>query len=296
MNGTVSDSNDPNDTSDLAGSDHGGFDLADPGRVASSGAGSASGGSGRPGPKAGPEAEGIRLQKVLAAAGIGSRRASEEMIDAGRVRVDGEVVREQGRRVDPERAVIEVDGERVVTRTGLVHLALHKPRGVLSTMADDRGRPTIADLLTEFGTRLFHVGRLDADSEGLLLVTNDGDLAHRLMHPSYGVQKTYLVEISGPVRKDLPRRLRSGVELEDGPVKVDSARIIDMAASRVMMEIILHEGRNHVVRRVMESVGHPVHRLVRVSFGPVALGTLRAGRARHLTRHEVGALYKAAGL
>ncbi|CAI7978859.1 MULTISPECIES: pseudouridine synthase [Parafrankia] len=244
-----------------------------------------------------PASEGIRLQKVLASAGIGSRRHNEELIDSGRVRVDGEVVREQGRRVDPETAVIEVDGERVVTRTGLVHLALNKPRGVLSAMSDDRGRPTIADFLTEFGSvGLFHVGRLDGDSEGLLLVTNDGDLAHRLTHPSFGVPKTYLVEISGPVRRDVPRRLRSGVTLEDGPVSVDAARIVDVAASRVMMELTLHEGRKHVVRRMMEAVGHPVHRLVRVSFGPVTLGTLRAGRARHLTRHEVGALYKATGL
>ncbi|MEX5632128.1 pseudouridine synthase [Parafrankia sp. FMc2] len=240
--------------------------------------------------------EGIRLQKVLASAGIGSRRHNEELIDAGRVSVDGEIVREQGRRVDPERAVIEVDGERIVTRAGLTYLALNKPRGILSAMSDDRGRPTIADLLTEFGPGLFHVGRLDGESEGLLLVMNDGELAHRLTHPSFGVAKTYYVEISGPVRKDLPRRLRAGVKLEDGPVSVDSARIIDVAASRVMMELVLHEGRKHVVRRMMESVGHPVHRLVRVSFGPVTLGTLRAGRARHLTRHEIGALHKAAGL
>ncbi|OAA28618.1 ribosomal large subunit pseudouridine synthase B [Frankia sp. EI5c] len=278
MNGTASDSFDTSDS----------FDSSD-----------AAGPTGIPTPapaREGRSSEGIRLQKVLAAAGIGSRRHNEELIDSGRVRVDGKVVREQGRRVNPETALIEVDGERVVTRTGLVHLALNKPRGVLSAMSDDRGRPTIADLLTEFGPGLFHVGRLDGDSEGLLLVTNDGDLAHRLTHPSFGVPKTYFVEISGPVRKDLPRRLRGGVELGDGPVAVDSARIVDVASSRVMMEIVLHEGRKHVVRRLMESVGHPVHRLVRVSFGPVTLGTLRAGRARHLTRHEVGALYKAAGL
>ena len=241
-------------------------------------------------------AEGIRLQKVLAAAGVGSRRHSEELIDAGRVRVNGEVVREQGRRVDPETAIIEVDGERVVTRSGLVHLALNKPRGVLSAMSDDRGRPTVGDLLTEFGPGLFHVGRLDGDSEGLLLVTNNGELAHRLMHPSYGVPKTYLVEVVGPVRRDVLRRLRAGVTLDDGPVTVDSARVTGMAGARVMLEITLHEGRKHVVRRLMDSVGHPVRRLVRTSFGPVTLGTLRPGRARHLTRHEVGALYKAVGL
>lgn len=243
-----------------------------------------------------PRDDGIRLQKVLAAAGIGSRRHSEELIAAGRVRVDGTVVREQGRRVDPETALIEVDGERIVTRAGLVHLALNKPRGVLSAMSDDRGRPTIADLLTEFGTGLFHVGRLDADSEGLLLVTNDGELAHRLTHPSYAVPKTYFVEISGPLRREVLRQLKSGLTLDDGPVRADSARIVDSAGGRVMLEIVLHEGRKHVVRRMMDAVGHPVHRLVRNEFGTVTLGTLRPGRARHLTRHEVGALYRAVGL
>ncbi|ABD10831.1 ribosomal large subunit pseudouridine synthase B [Frankia casuarinae] len=244
----------------------------------------------------GPQDQGIRLQKVLAAAGVGSRRHGEELIAAGRVRVDGTVVREQGRRVDPETALIEVDGERIVTRTGLVHLALNKPRGVLSAMSDDRGRPTIADLLTEFGGGLFHVGRLDADSEGLLLVTNDGELAHRLTHPSFAVPKTYLVEVSGPLRRDVLRQLRAEVELDDGPVRADSARIVDNANGRVMVEVVVHEGRKHVVRRMMDAVGHPVHRLVRTRFGAVSLGTLRAGRARHLTRHEIGALYHGVGL
>jgi 23S rRNA pseudouridine2605 synthase len=238
-----------------------------------------------------PRDEGIRLQKVLAAAGIGSRRHSEELIAAGRVRVDGSVVREQGRRVDPETALIEVDGERIVTRTGLIHLALNKPRGVLSAMSDDRNRPTIADLLTEFGSGLFHVGRLDADSEGLLLVTNDGELAHRLTHPSFAVPKTYFVEVSGPLKREVLRQLKSGLTLEDGPARADSARIIDSANGRVMIEIVVHEGRKHIVRRMMDAVGHPVHRLVRTEFGSVSLGTLRSGRARHLTRHEVGALY-----
>jgi 23S rRNA pseudouridine2605 synthase len=240
--------------------------------------------------------EGVRLQKVLAAAGVGSRRHSEELIAAGRVRVDGAVVREQGRRVDPETAVIEVDGERIVTRAGLVHLALNKPRGVLSAMSDDRGRPTVADLLTEFGGGLFHVGRLDADSEGLLLVTNDGELAHRLTHPSYSVPKTYLVEVSGPLRREVPRALRVGVELDDGPARADSVRVVDNANGRVMLEIVVHEGRKRIVRRMLVSVGYPVHRLVRTRLGAVSLGTLRAGRARHLTRHEIGALYRDVGL
>ncbi|CAO5167295.1 23S rRNA pseudouridine 2633 (=2605 standard nomenclature) pseudouridine synthase [Frankia sp. AiPs1] len=233
---------------------------------------------------------------MLAAAGVGSRRASEELIDEGRVRVDGAVVREQGRRVDPETAVIEVDGVRIVTRAGLVHLALNKPLGVITAMSDDRGRPIIADLLTEFGGGLFHVGRLDIDSEGLLLVTNDGDLAHRLTHPSYEVAKTYLVEVSGPLRREVPRRLQGGVELDDGLARADSVRILDNASGRVMLEVIVHEGRKRIVRRMLAAVGHPVHRLVRTQMGPVNLGTLRAGRARHLTRGEVGALYRDVGL
>lgn len=234
----------------------------------------------------------MRLQKVLAAAGVGSRRHNEELIAAGRVRVDGKVVREQGLRVHAESATIEVDGVRVVTRSGLVHLALNKPRGVVSTMSDDRGRATIADLIVDHGPGLFHVGRLDADSEGLLLVTNDGPLAHRLAHPSFGVSKTYLVEVPGPIGRDLLRTLRKGVELDDGPVAVDDARVVEAAGSRVMLRVTLHEGRKHVVRRMMDAVGHPVRRLVRTDIGPVTLGTLKAGRVRHLTRHEVGVLYQ----
>src|SRR5690348_10044837 len=165
--------------------------------------------------------EPIRLQKVLAAAGLGSRRACEELIAAGRVCVDGDVVTELGTRVDPERAVIHVDGRRVNVRPDLVYLALNKPRGVLSAMSDDRGRRTVADLVADRPERLFHVGRLDADTEGLLLLTNDGELAHRLMHPGFGVPKTYLATVPGPVPRTLGRRLREGVQLEDGPVRVD---------------------------------------------------------------------------
>ncbi len=243
------------------------------------------------------EAEGIRLQKVLATAGVGSRRHNEELIAAGRVRVNGRLVREQGMRVDPELAVIEVDGQRVVTSAGLVHLALNKPRGVISAMSDDRGRETVADLVAERGIPgLFHVGRLDGDSEGLLLITNDGTLGHRLSHPSWEVEKTYIVEVLGPVGKELLRRLKTGVDLEDGRAQVDSARVVDAADSRVMIELTLHEGRKHIVRRMMEAVDHPVRRLVRTRIGPVNLGSLKAGRSRHLTRHEVGALYQQVGL
>lgn len=241
------------------------------------------------------ESAGIRLQRVLASAGYGSRRACEQIIDAGRVRVDGRVITEQGLRVDPAHAIVEVDGMRVATAPGMVHLALNKPRGVLSAMSDARGRQTVGDLVGDRSQRLFHVGRLDADSEGLLLLTNDGDLAHRLMHPSYAVAKTYLAEVLGPVARDVGRRLRAGVELDDGAVRVDAFRLVGSAGNRVQIELVLHEGRNHVVRRLLAEVGHPVQRLVRTAVGPVLLGNLKAGRSRHLTRHEVGALYQAVG-
>jgi 23S rRNA pseudouridine2605 synthase len=246
-----------------------------------------------PAPAASPS--GIRLQRVLAQAGYGSRRACEEIIAAGRVSVDGRAITEQGLRVDPARAVVHVDGMRVATAPGLVHLALHKPRGVLSAMSDSRGRQTVADLVGERAQRLFHVGRLDADSEGLLLLTNDGELAHRLMHPSYAVAKTYLAEVIGPVARDVGRRLRDGVELDDGPVRVDAFRLVGSAGNRVQIELVLHEGRKHVVRRLLAEVGYPVQRLVRTAVGPVLLGSLKAGRSRHLTTHEVGALYQAVG-
>ena len=240
--------------------------------------------------------DGVRLLKVLAQAGVASRRAAEELIAAGRVSVDGEVVREMGRRVDPITAVVHVDGSRVVLRDDLVHLALNKPRGMLSTMSDERGRPCIGDLVAGRGDRLFHVGRLDADTEGLLLLTNNGELGHRLTHPSFEVQKTYLAEVAGQVPRDLGRRLRDGVALEDGPVRVDRFRLVDSLPGRTLLELVLHEGRKHVVRRLLEEVGHPVQRLVRTAIGEVKLGTQRPGRLRPLTTAEVGALYRAVGL
>jgi 23S rRNA pseudouridine2605 synthase len=235
--------------------------------------------------------EGVRLQRVLADAGLGSRRSCELLIEAGRVEVDGETVREQGRRVDPERAVIKVDGLRVTTDRQLVYLALNKPKGVLSTMSDDRGRTCVGDFVAERPQRLYHVGRLDADSEGLLLLTNDGELAHRLMHPSFEVPKTYLAEVIGPLGRDVGRRLRSGVPLEDGVATADAFRVVSSAGNRVMVELVLHEGRKHVVRRMLAEVGHPVQRLVRTRIGPVQLGTLRAGRVRRLSQREVGELH-----
>jgi 23S rRNA pseudouridine2605 synthase len=238
-------------------------------------------------------AEGIRLQKVLAAAGLGSRRVSEELIAEGRVTVDGTVA-QLGARVDPLTAVIHVDGDRVVVRDDLVYLALNKPRGVLSAMSDSRGRPTVGDLVADRPQRLFHVGRLDADSEGLLLLTNDGELAHRLMHPSFGVTKTYLATVPGPVAKDVGRRLRGGVELEDGPVKVDSFRIVQAQGKQAIVEVVLHEGRKHIVRRALAEVGHPVTRLVRTRIGPVHLAGQRAGTLRPLTRSEIADLHRLA--
>lgn len=238
----------------------------------------------------GPE----RLQKVLAAVGLGSRRACEELIAAGRVIVDGRVAT-VGDKVDPAQAVIHVDGARVVTDATLVYVAMNKPRGVVSTMDDERGRTALADYLTDLSQRVFHVGRLDADSEGLLLLTNDGALAHRLMHPSYGVAKTYLAEVSGPVPGAVRRRLLAGVELADGPAAVDAFRVVEVAGRRALVEVVLHEGRKHIVRRLLAEVGHPVSRLVRTAIGPIKLGGLKPGHTRRLTRSEVTALFAAVG-
>jgi len=240
--------------------------------------------------------DGVRLQKLLAGAGFGSRRTCERLIAEGRVEVDGHVVTELGVRVDPATQVVRVDGTRVVLDASKVYLAFNKPRGVVSTMSDERGRPSVGDYVGDRQERLFHVGRLDADTEGLLLLTNDGELAHRLQHPSYGVPKTYVAQVPGPVPRDLGRRLRAGVELDDGPVRVDSFRLVDSLPGKAIVELVLHEGRKHVVRRLMAAVGHPVLALARTKVGPVRLGDLRPGRMRPLTKEEVGALFRAAGL
>jgi 23S rRNA pseudouridine2605 synthase len=239
-----------------------------------------------------PNSEPERLQKILAAAGIGSRRACEELIAAGRVTVDGKRAT-LGDKVDAETAEIYVDGERVITNTKLVYIAMNKPRGVVSTMADERGREALADYLGNVDQRVFHVGRLDADSEGLLLLTNDGELAHRLMHPSYGVGKTYLAEVAGPVPRAVGRQLLKGVELADGPAKVDSFKLVDAVQRTALVEVVIHEGRKHIVRRLFEEVGHPISRLVRTAIGPIRLGDLKPGRTRRLTNAEVAALFKA---
>ena len=220
----------------------------------------------------------------------------EELIGAGRVEVDGETVRRYGARVDPQHQVIRVDGRRIPARQDLIYLALNKPAGVLTTMSDDRGRPTIADFLGDQAQRLYHVGRLDYDTEGLMLLMNDGELAHRLTHPSYGVLKTYLADVPGPVSRDTGRRLLSGIELADGVASADKFRVIERAGSRALVEITLHEGRKHIVRRMLAEAGHPVSRLVRTHVGPVALGSLRPGTSRALTTREIGELYSAVGL
>ncbi|PPJ22630.1 pseudouridine synthase [Nocardia nova] len=251
------------------------------------------------GPRKLPWGEGERLQKVLAKAGVASRRAAEELIEQGRVEVDGAVVREQGLRIDPDTAVVRVDGVRVVVRDEQVYLALNKPKGFQSTMSDELGRPCVGDIVAErvmAGQRLFHVGRLDADTEGLLLLTNDGDLAHRLMHPSFQVSKTYLATVQGEMQRAVGKQLRDGVELEDGPAKVDKFQVLEVAEGKTLVRVILHEGRKHIVRRLLAEVGYPVIALVRTHIGPVALGDQRSGTLRVLGRDEIGKLYEAVEL
>lgn len=236
------------------------------------------------------EETGVRLQKVLAAAGIASRRASEILISEGRVEVNGKVVSEQGLRIDPERDVVRVDGSRIPPPRRHIYVVFNKPRGVVSTMDDPEGRPTLAEYLVGRKERLFHVGRLDTDTEGLLILTNDGDFAHRLAHPSYEVSKTYLAEVSGVVERPTIARLRKGIMLDDGPLKPDAVKVVSTSGDRSLVQITLHEGRNRVVRRTMEAIGHPVRRLSRTAIGPVRLGTLKVGTLRDLTREELGGL------
>jgi len=238
----------------------------------------------------------IRLQKVLAAAGIGSRRACEALIEQGRVEVDGKRVREQGLRVDPRTAVIRVDGERVPTAPDTAVYAFNKPRGVVSTMSDEEGRPCVGDWLAGRTDRLFHVGRLDIDTEGLLILTNDGELANRLSHPSHEVDKTYVATVRGQLPTSALRELRAGVELEDGPARCDTARIVQKLPDRTMVELVIHEGRNRIVRRMLEAVGYPVTDLVRTQVGPIHLGQQRPGVVRAITGKELRELYTAVGL
>ncbi|MBW4042473.1 MAG: rRNA pseudouridine synthase [Acidobacteria bacterium] len=236
--------------------------------------------------------DGERLQKVLAAAGVASRRVAEELMAAGRVEVNGRVVTEPGTRVDPATDEVAVDGVPVRIDPARRTVVLHKPTGVVSTMKDDRGRPDLTQYTDRYDERLFNVGRLDTDTSGLLLLTNDGDLAQMLSHPSFGVTKTYIALVDGAVRPQTLHRLREGVELEDGPIAADRARIVPNGArpGATLVELTLHSGRNRIVRRMLDEVGHPVRELVRREFGPLKLGDLPVGRTRDLTAAEFGAL------
>lgn len=238
----------------------------------------------------------VRLQKVLAQAGIGSRRACEALIDQGRVEVDGKRIREQGVRIDPQKSVVRVDGERVPTAAGITVIAFNKPKGVITTLADDQGRPCVGDWLAGRTDRLFHVGRLDVETEGLLILTNDGELANRIGHPSHGIEKTYLATVRGQVPNSAIRELREGVELEDGPARCVNARIVQKLPDRTMIELVIHEGRNRIVRRMMDAVGYPVTDLVRTRIGPIHLGNQRPGVLRTITGSELRGLYTEVGL
>ena len=240
--------------------------------------------------------EGVRLQKVLADAGIGSRRACEDLIEQRRVSVNGEIVRQQGVRVDPAVDVIHVDGERVASAAGHVVIAFNKPIGVVTTLQDELGRPCVGDYLTQRKERLFHIGRLDADTEGLLLLTNDGALANQVSHPRHGVPKTYVVTVAGVISRDAGRTLQAGIELDDGPAAVDSYRLMQSVPGTSMIEVVIHEGRKHIVRRMFDAVGFPVQRLVRTRVGPIRLGDQRPGTLRTLSTAEAGSLYASVGL
>lgn len=247
-----------------------------------------------------PAEDGIRLQKVLANAGVASRRVSEQLIVEGRVRVNGEVVTELGSRIHPETDVVDVDGTAIQLDSTKRYVLLNKPTGVVSSMNDDRGRPDLRRFTKDWDERLYNVGRLDAETSGLLVLTNDGALAHVLAHPSFGVTKVYIAKVAGRVTPQTIATLTRGIELEDGSIAADKARLLDAGrgssrggASRdgeSLVELTLHSGRNRIVRRMMDAVGHPVLELVRRQFGPLHLGTLPAGRTRELTKVERGAL------
>ena len=250
-------------------------------------------------------ASGQRLQKVLAHAGVASRRACEQLIADGRVSVDGITVTEAGVRVDPLTQEIRVDGSRILTNPELITLMLHKPAGVVTTMEDPEGRPTVAqygrDYLAEHpelpdSLRLVHVGRLDTETEGLLLLSNDGELSHRLMHPSFEIAKTYVAIVEGQVEPWVPRKLRRGIELEDGEAKADRVTVKDSGPRGSIVEITLHSGKNRIVRRMLDAVGHPVTRLARTRLGPLRLGNLHPGQTRLLSGEEIAALQQEVGL
>ena len=233
-----------------------------------------------------------RLNKIIADAGIASRRAADQLILDGRVKVDGETIQELGGKYDPEIAEIQVDGESLKINKSKTYVAFHKPAGVISTMSDPEGRSNLGDFFKDRKDRLYHVGRLDKDSEGLILLTNDGELAHRATHPSYGLEKRYLVEIEGEFNKQLSDQLLQGVRLEDGlarAVKVIHARAV--SRNHHWVEITIHEGRYHIIRRLIESLGLKVLRLIRLDFGPISLGDMKPGRHRVLNSQEMTNLF-----
>ncbi|MBX9470499.1 pseudouridine synthase [Microcella sp.] len=241
--------------------------------------------------RAGDSPTSERLQKVLAAAGVASRRVSEQLIAAGRVTVNGEVVSELGSRVEPESDLVAVDGVAIQLDPTKRYIMFNKPTGVVSSMADEGGKPDLSTVAAQFDERLFNVGRLDAETSGLLLLTNDGPLANVLSHPRYGVEKTYIAKVRGSVNQQTLRKLKEGIELDDGPINADAARLLGAPSQgHSMVELTLHSGRNRIVRRMLAEVGHPVVELVRRQFGPLHLGGLALGQTRELTDAERGAL------
>ena len=233
-----------------------------------------------------------RLNKIIADAGITSRRGADDLIRDGRVSVDGMTIRELGTKIDPDKSQVMVDGETIRASTTKTYLALHKPRGVVSTMYDPEGRPSLSDFISLRTERLFHVGRLDKESEGLILLTNDGEMTFRATHPSYGLEKTYLIEFAGILPKNAESSLLKGVELEDGLGRVLQFKTL----SSTWIEVTIHEGRYHIIRRLMEAVGVDVLRLIRTRFGPILLGDVLEGRWRDLNEVELINLRKALDL
>ncbi len=242
----------------------------------------------------------VRLQKLLAQSGVASRRKCEELMLGGEVEVDGEIVTRLGTKVDPRRAVVRVSGRRLPPISDHVYLVLNKPRGVVSTMSDPEGRRCLSDLLADLrndpAERLFHVGRLDTDTSGLLLLTNDGNFAQKMAHPSFEVDKTYVAEVDGQTDRALVATLLAGVDLEDGPVTATKARVVTSTAAKSIVELTIHEGRNRIVRRLLAHLGHPVRQLTRTEFGPVRIGRLKAGSVRELGLEELGTLMDDASL
>lgn len=234
-----------------------------------------------------------RLQKVIADAGVASRRKAEELIVDGRVRVDGRTIRTLGSKVDPEKSEVEVDGEVITRKKSKIYLALNKPRGILSTLSDPENRPHLGDLLQDRHERLFHVGRLDKDSEGLLLLTNDGDLSHRATHPSFSLPKNYLLELKGMVSKEVAEAFRNGVELDDGMAKVDKLTVLPGQPGRTLFDVVIHDGRNQILRRMGAATGLTIERLIRIGMGPIKLGELTPGKWREIQGAELLSLQKA---